>query len=481
MASPKKNYIYNTLYQILILLVPLITTPYLSRTIGSEGVGVYSYNATITVYFTMFIILGLEHYGSRTIATVRDNQEELSRNFLGMFIMQLSFGIIVSGAYSVYVAAFSDAKLVSLIFAINVLSVALDCTWFLNGMEAFKAIAIRTTTVKILTTVSIFIFVRSADDVNIYILIMCLSNLLNQLFVWPFILKKIKFVKISIHDVLKHVKPNMLLFLTTVSVALYKTLDKFMLGLYDPTKAEVGYYELSERIISIPNLLVASLGTVMLPHITTIKDNEERVKKVIKVCFIFSAIVSTSICFGIMGVSKEFVPIFYGEGFDTCITLYLILLPCSIFMSFANVVRMLFLLPNKMDKHVFFSGIVGLVVDVVLNLILIWKIGCIGAAIGTLVAEFVIFIIQTYFARKKLPIASYLLHYSFFVIVGAIMFSAIFIPTFYSAITSIVLRMVIKIIIGFVFFSGMLILYLFIIKKKDNDLFKELLINRKNQ
>ena len=104
MSSVKKNFIYNTTYQILILIIPLITAPYLSRVIGAEGIGVYSYTYSITYYFGLFILLGLNNYGNRKIAQVKDDKEKLSKEFLSIYSMQLFMAIIVIAIYGIYIS-----------------------------------------------------------------------------------------------------------------------------------------------------------------------------------------------------------------------------------------------------------------------------------------------------------------------------------------------------------------------------------------
>lgn len=89
-TSIKKNYIYNTIYQVLSLITPLITAPYISRVLGSNGVGIYSYTNSIVTYFTLFAALGTASYGQREIAMHRDDPETSSKLFWEIEILSLT-------------------------------------------------------------------------------------------------------------------------------------------------------------------------------------------------------------------------------------------------------------------------------------------------------------------------------------------------------------------------------------------------------
>ena len=101
--SVKKNFIYNIVYQILIMILPLITAPYIARTLGDEKLGIFSYTYSVAAYFALFAILGLNNYGNRTVAKIRANRKQLSTTFWEIFSMQASLGIVVCIVYILYV------------------------------------------------------------------------------------------------------------------------------------------------------------------------------------------------------------------------------------------------------------------------------------------------------------------------------------------------------------------------------------------
>lgn len=455
MSSIKSNYFYNTLYQILGLVVPMVTTPYLTRILLASNLGEYAYLISITSYFTMFIALGVANYGNRIIAENRNDKNRLSKIFLELFSLQLFIGVFVLLIYFFFIIQYSNPVLLFL-FSINIISSILDISWALQGLELFKLIAVRNTVIRLLTTLAIFGFVKESEDFFIYCIIMLSGNLVAQLISWPIVIKRINYVKIDIKGIVKHLRPNLYLFIPVCSTVIYKSIDKLMLGYYNIDKSQVGYYELSERIIAIPNLLVTSLGTVMMPrvsHLIANKDNS--FLDYIPISCLLAMIISSSMGFGIMAVSKEFIPIFYGNGYEVCTDLYLILLPCSFFMAFANVLRTQYIVPNHMDSCLVKISCYGVVFNIILNSFLIPKYNAIGAAIGTLLAEIFACVAQSIVVAKQLPVFYYLRLTLPIVCNGFFMFMIVFYVDFHLIDWQ---QLAIKIILGF----GIYILGLFI-------------------
>lgn len=466
MNSIKKNFIYNSLYQILIMFIPLITTPYISRVLGANGIGTYSYAYSIASYFVLFIMLGINNYGNRTIARIRDDNDELSKSFWSIYAMQFFLGIIVNIFYVLYVFKISNDIYVSLSMFFYVLSATFDINWLFFGLEKFKMTVIRNTVIKIVTTICIFLFVKTSNDIIIYCLIMTIGMLFSQIVLWPYVLKNIKLYRPNFCDVKKHIKPNLVLFITVIAVSLFNIMDKIMLGLMT-SKIEVGFYDSSQKIIAIPTALITSLGTVMLPRMSNmVEKDEKQSNKLIYISIIFAMFLSTSMCFGIMGVSREFVPVFYGKGYEKCIILFLILLPTCLFLAFANVIRTQYLLPHQMDRAYVVSAILGATVNVIGNLIMIPKYGSIGASISTLLAEAVVCFYQSNSVKKYQPILFYITKSIPFLVSGITMFICLFIVSLdFSNVISLAIKIIMGACIYFIILICQLVVYK-IIKKR---------------
>lgn len=471
MKSVKKNFLYNTFYQLLLILIPLITTPYVSRILGATGIGLYSYNYSIAYYFAMFAILGLNNYGNRTIAMVRDQKDELSREFWSIYAMQFMASIIVIFAYSTYIYYFNNETM-GWIMLFYMLSTLFDINWFFFGLEEFKLTVTRNTIIRIITTFLIFVMIKTKNDIYLYALLMVLSNLISQIVIWPFVKRYVNYSKISIKDIIKHIKPNLILFVPVIAISIYKILDKIMLGAMTNV-TEVGFYESSEKIINIPMAIITSLGTVMLPKMSNLVKNEDNKSssKYMYISILVAMFTSSSLSFGIMGVSNEFVPLFFGNGFEPCIDLFKLLLPICIFTAFANVIRTQYLIPNKKDKIYIVSVFLGAVVNVCINYLLIPKFQANGAAIGTFFAEISVCIYQTYKVRYDVPVKKYMLEAIPFMFSGIIMYMILIKISFNNM--GLLENLVLKILIGAVIYFitlGICLICLISYKKREDRL-----------
>lgn len=446
--SVKKNFVYNLIYQVLILIIPLITAPYLARVIGAEGVGTYSYTYSIVYYFMLLCLLGVNNYGNRSIAKVRDDKEKLSKTFWGIYLFQLLMGIIMLILYIAYIMLFdNEYKTIAIIQTLFIISAMLDISWFYFGLEEFKMTISRSTFVKIVNVILIFIFVRGANDLWKYTLIMSGMTVLGQIVLWGFLKDKVNFVRIKKQDVLKHIRPNFVLFIPVIAVSLYKIMDKIMLGSLT-TVTEVGYYENAEKIINIPLALITTLGTVMLPRVSNMvsKGKNEQLNEYIKKSISFVMFLSLAMCMGLIGIGYNFAPIYFGEKFQKTGILIMLLATTLPFVSFANVIRTQYLIPNEKDKEFIVSVSLGAIVNLLMNMIFINKFASIGACFGTIAAEIIVMFYQIWTVKKDLDIRKYIKDTIPFFIKSLIMLAIVY-PLNMININSYI-RLVIQVLIG---------------------------------
>ena len=428
MGEVKKNFLYNIIYQILILIIPLVTVPYVSRTLGSSGIGIYSYTYSIVYYFMIFAMLGLNNYGNRSIAKVRDNKEKLSRTFKEIYCMQIITSITMIILYFLYLDIFDvKYKEIALIQSIYVISCLFDINWFFFGIEKFKLTVTRNTIIKFLSLISIFLLVKDKNDIWIYTLIASGSLLLSQLFLWSFIKKYVNNVEIKFKDVIKHFKPCLKLFLPVIAVAIYKVMDKTMIGWFSDV-SEVGFYENAEKIINVPNAIIAALGTVMLPRMSNLyaKNRDEESKKVIDKSIKLMMFLAFAMTFGLICISKNFSLIFFGQGFEKSGIIIILLSITILFLSWGNVIRTQYLIPKEYDKIYIESAFLGAIVNLIFNLIFIPKYASIGACIGTIFAELSVMLYQTISIKNELPIKEYIEDIIPFFVKSIIMFIVIY-------------------------------------------------------
>lgn len=351
--SIARNYLYNLTYQILILILPLITTPYLSRVLGAEGIGIYSYTYTIVTYFVLFGSLGVALYGQREIAYAQENNEQRKKVFLELVIFRfITIAIAVciyyyffirTGAYSVYYK----------ILLFELVAGAFDISWFFQGLEDFKKTVTRNVLVRIVSVALIFIMVKTQKDLITYMYIYSLADLLGNLSLWIYLPKYFRGIKIKNINIWKQVPSIVLLFIPQITNKLYNMLDTTMLGVLIENKAETGYYEQSQKVIRVLLTIVTSLGVVMIPRMANMFANgeKEKINYYMKKSFSFVFLLSFPMIFGIISISEAFVPIFFGAGYDKAVTLISIISPIILLMGIANVIGTQYLLPTKRQKE----------------------------------------------------------------------------------------------------------------------------------
>lgn len=400
--SITKNYIYNLIYQILILILPLVTTPYISRVLGAENIGIYSYTLSIVTYFILFGSLGVALYGQREIAYYQKDKKKYSRIFWEIVILRtITMMISLVLFYFIFVNG-NQYQTYYKILILELIGNCIDISWFFQGLEEFKKTVIRNMIIKLISVISIFTFVKSQNDLRIYFWIYVLSTTIGNASLWLYLPKFLTKVKIKELHLFRHLKPTLGLFVPQIAVQVYTVLDRTMIGAIITDKSEVGFYDQSQKIIKLLMTIITSLGTVMLPRIasTFASGEKEKINEYMKKSFSMVFLLAFPMVFGIISVSRAFVPIFFGAGYDKVATLMNIISPIILFIGLSNVTGTQYLLPTKRQREYTISVIVGAITNIVMNACLIWKFGAIGASIGTVIAEFTVTIVQLYFVRK---------------------------------------------------------------------------------
>lgn len=466
----KKNFLYQTIYELLLILLPLLTSPYIARVLGAEKLGIYSLSYAIAYYFQLFSSLGIKYHGTRTIASVKNNQEELNKKFSEILIFHVLFSIICVILYICYLLVFVKSNfIISLIQILNVLAIMVDISWFFFGMEKFKLSTTINCIIRIITVILIFVFVKDKNDLWKYTLIMSSGIFLGQLSLWIYVPKYVKLVKVKIENLLQHCKPMFILFLPILAVSLFRYMDKIMLG-FITNKIQVGLYENADKVINIPMTIIISFSTVMLPRITTLisTGNKEKSEYYTTLSYRYMELIAIGMCFGMYCVADLFSLIFWGKEFISCGILIKILAFTIPFSTYSCIMRTQYLMPHEKDKIYVKSMLIGGVLNLILNYILINLYSGIGAAIATLISEIIAMIVQIMATKKDLPHIEYIKSFLIFIIFG--IFMSIIIYYINELLSASVLTLLIEIIIGAIIYCFLSIIYLLI--TKDDLIFK---------
>ncbi|HFI0157661.1 TPA: flippase [Streptococcus suis] len=463
-SNLKSNFIYNLIYQALILIVPLITSPYLTRVIGAEGLGIYSFSQSFAFYFVLFIMLGVNNYGNREIARVRNNSLRVNRTFTEIYFIQFTLMIIFSIFYLAVIFLYiKENKLIYSIQFLYVISAGFDVNWCCFGLEKFKLTVTRNSIIKISSAILIFLFVKDKNDLAVYTIINAGSIFVSQLVIWPFILKDVKFIAVKKKDVFHRFKPLIVLFIPVVAVSLYTVLAKLLLGMLS-SKTEVAFFTYAERLTQIPLAFISAIGTVMLPRSSHLisqgmdKENKDLINKSMQL----SMFIASSCCFVLIGIANQLIPWFYGDSFSKSIILTILLSPTIFFISWNNVIRTQFIIPKGYDRIYIITVSIGAIANIILNLILIPRFAGVGAAIATVVANFFVCLCQYLLVKKYFEFKNYFIDGMSFAFIGFVMSIILYkLPNISSELGTIIL----KIIIGASFFIVVSLLYLVKIRK----------------
>ena len=403
--SIKKNYIYNLTYQILLLFTPLITTPYLSRVLGVDGVGTVSFAESIVSYFTLFATLGITTFGQREISYVQDNKEKRTQVFWETKFLQIVTSICVLALYVAF-ALFQENGTLYLILSFNILAVLVDVVWLFQGMEEFGKIVFRNIVFKILGIAYIFIAVKTKEDVIKYVFGVSFFLFLSNASLWPYVAKYVGKPNWNEIKPFRNIKVVISLFIPTIAVQIYTVLDKTMIGLITQSSFENGYYEQAIKISKIVMTVVTSLGTVMIPRIGYHfgRGETEQVNSFMYRGYRFVWFLGIPLCFGLLGTASNFVPWFFGDGYEKVVPLLGILAFLILAIGINNVTGMQYLIPTKRQNLFTMTVLIGAGVNFVLNIILIHFFQSIGAAIASVAAETTIALVQLWLVRNEFSV-----------------------------------------------------------------------------
>ncbi len=393
-----KNYLYNLSYQILTIILPIITVPYVTRIFTSEDLGNYGFYNSIVSYFSLFAMLGIGIYGTKQIAAARD----VSSTFWNIYAIQLIASILALFVYVMTLLSIPKMSgMVPIMLGIVLLTKMIDISWLFTGKEDFKKITLRNTMVKVAGVISIFTFIKSSEDLYLYIFLIVIFDFLGQFVMWIPAKKFIKRPSFDTKIIKKNLHPIVLLFLPQVAISLYVVLDRTLLGLLG-SYSDVGIYEQGQKLTSILLTVVSSLGAVMLPRVANLlsERKEKEAQNMVKFSFILYNLIIFPMIFGLIAINEVFVKLFLGQNFqDVKYVLYIIVFNIM-FIGWTNILGYQVLVVRNKNKEFMLSTTIPAFVSVAVNIAVIPFFGYIGASITSVVVETLVFAIQWYYSRN---------------------------------------------------------------------------------
>lgn len=456
--SIAKNYIYNLIYQMLTILLPLVTTPYLSRVLGAENIGIYGYTISIVTYFILFGTLGVSMYGQREIAYKQSDKAARSKTFWEIIILRtitLSISILLfyliygrTGEYAIYYR----------ILIIQLVANLFDISWLFQGIEEFDKTVVRNLIVKLLSLVLIFVVIKTPEDLWKYFAIYVGAELLGNMTLWLYLPKYLEKINVKTLEIKKHIKPVIALFVPQIAIQIYTVLDKTMIGKITGDMVEVGYYEQAQKVVKATLTILTALQTVMNSRIANAyaTKNEKEVKKCLEKSFNFIWLITVPMVFGLIAVATKFVPWYYGEGFEGVTNILIVTAPILIAMGISGVTGTQYLVQIGKQKEFTISVVCGAITNVIFNIILIHFFNGVGAAMASVIAEIVIALVQLKYFKDQFKITEILKLGTKCVISGIVMF--IFVKLLTDILPISIINTIIEVIVGGIIYIIMLII-----------------------
>lgn len=404
--SLAENYVYSVIYQIISVLIPIVTVPYISRVLGAEGIGINAYTGSIVQYFALFGTIGIGLYAGRSVAYKRDDRKSLSETFWSIFLLQFTLCAVSFILCMIVTIIFAGQyRVIQMIQSLNLLAAAIDISWLFIGIEDLKKLVVRSIIIRILGIICIFAFVRNSGDLWVYTAISTFSLIFGQLVMWAYLYRVVDKHRVGYKDAIRHLKPSLELFIPQMAIQIYLVLNKTMLGVL-ANKQEVGLYENADKIVKMSLAFLTATGSVMLPRVANsfARGDKDKVRQYVYVTLNFVTYLAIPMTFGLIGISGRFVPWFLGNEFLKTSTLIILLSPVVIFVAWSNVIGFQYLIPTGKTREFTVSVVAGAGINFVLNLLLIKKFYSAGSAVATVIAEVMVTFIQFYLVRKDIKI-----------------------------------------------------------------------------
>ena len=470
----RKNFIFQLVYQVVILVLPLITAPYLTRVLGSNGLGNYVYTYSIASYFVLIAMLGIARQGQRAIVANLNDEVKFRKTFWSLFVLHAFSSIIALLIYLIFCVFQKDNSILYYIQLIYVISALFDITWLFYGIQQFKKVVVRSLITKILETICIFLFVKSKNDIYVYTLIMSISALIGQLIMLPQAFLIAKPIKITFDDIKINIKPTLVLSITIIATNLYTIFDKTLIGLMTNTD-NVAFYEYADKIIKIPKTIIGVIGTIMFPKACGAFASGEisNSKKYLDYSFIFIFFVSFGAIFGLLGIADNFVYIYYGSSFSITSLIIKVMSPLILLTTICDILRTQILIPAKKDKIYTYCILISVILNIIFSSIFIYIYGILGAVYGTIISELVSCIIHIYLCRKYIVFGRVISNAIPFIIAGLLMYILLIIlnvyleNTWYNLIITIGAGLISYVLFVFIYFCLFKRNYIYLILKKN--------------
>jgi len=394
------NFVYLSILNVFNILLPLITLPYLMRTVGKANYGIYSYVYMVVQYVIIFATYGFNFSATKQISQCRDDNEKVNQIYNSVIASKLIIGIVVSSVIlllSRIVFRDDQAPLMFLYGLGMVIGDILTPLWLFQGMEKMKYMTLVNASSKILFTILVFIVIRQSDDFVLIILLNSAGYMLAGML--SIMLAHRQFgMRIglsSVKDVKYQFKEGFAVFGSTFGMYLYRNANIIILKQFVPNDT-VGVYSAAEKVIKGVQSLVTPLAQALFPHLSfrfrdrSDKDNIEMLKKISVPFVLVVLFLTVSVFLCAPWISDVLCG---GVEFRECVPIMRILTPVILFGEINYLIGILGLVNMNRQKQFFYSVFITGVFSVLFIVMFVARYGAFAAAASMSLSEFLLMIL----------------------------------------------------------------------------------------
>ena len=452
-----KNYLWNAFYQLFLIIVPVITMPYITRVLGQTNNGIYAFTYSNVQYFILLGSLGVSLYGNREIAYLRKNRKATTDAFWSIFFMRLVTIIVAMLAFFIFLGFTGNLKTYYLAQGIAIIAAMIDVSYLFMGFENFRITVIRNFIVKLLSLILIFTLVKERNDLTIYILIVAGSTLFGNLTLWPYLKRYVDKPVFKDLTFKKHFLESLSLLIPQVATQVYVLLNKTMVGVMVSYSAS-GFYNYADNITKILLSLVTAVATVMLPHVASAyaEGDEAGVRKYLYLAFQFVSVLAVPLAFGLAAIAPKFSILYLTKAFSEVGVLIVIEAAVVILIAWSNVIGIQYLMATHQNRAYTVSIIFGAGANIVLNLplIMLWQTK--GAMVATVISELAVTGYQVFAIRKQVTITKLFQDQWKYFLSGIVMFIGV--RYLHDAWTMTYKQLIIEVAIGVVIYFAIILI-----------------------
>ena len=408
----KEYHIHSNIYNVIMgfilkssqLLFPLITFPYVTRILLSEGVGKVSFAQSVIEIFSMIAMLGIPLYGIKACARVRDDNIQLATTVKELLIINtiaMSFSFLLLFFSILFISKLSDICVLLSVFSIKIILTVFGVEWFYQAIEQYDYITIRSVLGKLVAIILLFFIVKDSSDVIAYSFVLVVGTVGSNIFNIFRLHKFISFREINKCNIKRHIKPLFVLFAFSATTTIYHSVATVFVGFLS-SEIDVGYFTTATKVRTLLPGVITVASSVLLPRTSYLltQNRKSDFFDLLRNSFNFNLLLAIPISILCIIKSYNIILILAGRNFVDAVLAMQIVMPSVVLVGLTNVIGIQLFLPLNKENFVFISTLIGAIVNIILNFFLIPSYGVNGAAFSTTITELIVLFVQYMFLIK---------------------------------------------------------------------------------